>query len=102
METTNFDPTSLLQNASPSNVLNDAIQPLIGAFVAFTIISIVLTIAIVVIWIMSLIRRRKVQAAIFDIQAVLHEMNERDKLRQQPTSRPRLVDTAAIDRIKDV
>ena len=90
MESFNFDPTSLLDSANPSAAINEALAPLVTIFTIFTIVSIVLMIGIFVLWIMSMIRTRKVQNAVFDIQKTLHEMNERekagvDRLAQTPT-----------------
>lgn len=79
MESFNFDPNSLLESANPNTILSDAIAPLITLFTIFTVVTITVSIAVIVLWIMGMVRTHKVQNAVFDMQKVLHEMNERDK-----------------------
>lgn len=79
MDSTDLD--SLTQGQDINSLIGQTMQPYAVFFTIFTIASIALTILILVLWILSMIRRRKMQAAIFDIQATLHEMNERDKAR---------------------
>lgn len=49
-----------------------------------TIASLIITLLVFIMWIMNWLHRRKVQNAILDIRATLHELNERDKARAQP------------------
>lgn len=86
MDSTDLNPDNLLSGQDVNSLVNQSLQPFAAFFMIFTIFSIALTIAIVVFWILSMVRRRKVQAAILDIQATLHEMNERDKARSAPPS----------------
>lgn len=86
MDSTDFDTNSLLQGKDLNSLISQSFQPYAVFFTTFTIISIFLTILILVLWILGMVRRRKVQAAIFDIQAVLHEMNEREKSRLAPSA----------------
>lgn len=62
------------------SLLGDStLQTLSDEFQSAIIVSIVMTAIFVVAYIMSQIRKRKVQNAIFGIQKDLHEMNERQK-----------------------
>lgn len=79
---------NLLQSTTkpnPSSLLGSSLSNLIEFA---TIASLVLTLVFIVFWITAALHRRKVQNAIIDIQKTLHEMNERDKLRQTPTPQP--------------
>lgn len=61
----------------------------LGAFLLYiTIASVVVTGAILVMWIMAQMRRRKVENATLEIRDILHEMNERDKQRTAPQPTP--------------
>ena len=77
-----------------SDLVSQAFEPYATYFMIFTSVSLILGVVILVLWILSMIRHRKVQAAIFDMQEVLHEMNERDKVRSTPSPAPSTVATA--------
>ena len=51
-------------------------------------LSVVMTVVFVVLYVSSIVRRRKVENAVLNIQKTLHELNERDKARSTPTSPP--------------
>lgn len=61
--------------------ISDALGPIIWLSVAVTIIFVAL-------YLSSIMRKRKVENAILDIQKTLHEMNERDKARSAPRPMP--------------
>ena len=86
MNTNEID-ASLLQSVDPNQLINSALAPYAGLFLIVTIGSVILTILLLIVWIMSLVRKRKVQAAIFDIQSQLHQMNEREKTRDNKLSK---------------
>lgn len=71
-----------------SNQLFDMTSSITDALAPFMLLSFVITVAFVVLYVVSLIRRRKLENALFDIQKTLHEMNERDKARSKPRSTP--------------
>lgn len=74
---------SLLQsNSTPTLNISHTVSELM-TFV--TVASLIITLLIFIMWIANWLHRRKVQNAILDIQKTLHEMNERDKARTQPT-----------------
>ncbi len=64
--------------------LPDIMSSLTDAMAPFILLSFVITLAFVVLYVVSMIRRRKLENAILDMQKVLHEMNEREKARQAP------------------
>lgn len=51
-------------------------------------VSIIITVAFIALYVASILRRRKVENAILDIQKVIHEMNERDKKRNTQPPMP--------------
>ena len=64
--------------------LSDVMSSLTDAMVPFILLSFVITLLFVVLYVVSMIRRRKLENAILDMQKVLHEMNEREKARSTP------------------
>lgn len=64
-----------LQNSQLPD-LNSMMDNILGPFMW---LSLALTIVFVVLYALSIKRRRKVENAILDIQKILHEMNEREK-----------------------
>lgn len=83
-------PEESLQSLDVSNQLSDITTSLTDTFAPFILLSLVITGLFVMMHIISMFRRRKLENALFDMQRVLHEMNERDKARQGP----RPLDTA--------
>ena len=73
--TTTTDVTTLLPDFTES--LSDTLAPIIW-------LSVALTVVFVVLYVVSIVRRRKLEHALLDIQKTLNEMNERDKQRTQP------------------
>jgi hypothetical protein len=63
------------------NQLTSSITDMLGPVIW---LSVALTIVFIVLYISAMIRRRKVENAVLDMQKILHEMNERDKARSQP------------------
>lgn len=47
-------------------------------------ISIALTVLMIALYVFSMMRKRKLERAILDMQKILNEMNERDKARSNP------------------
>lgn len=56
------------------------------ALAPFILLSVIITVIFAVLYIVSLVRRWKVEQAILDIQKTIHEMNERDKARSTPVA----------------
>jgi len=54
----------------------------------FILLSFVISIIFIVLYITAMIRRRKLENALFDIQKNLTEMNARDKARSEPINPP--------------
>lgn len=71
------DSSSLLPDVSSS--INDMLAP----FIWF---SVILTIVFVGLYIYSMVRRRRLENALFDIQKNIAELNERDKSRTSLSS----------------
>lgn len=63
------------------NQLTSSITDMLGPVIW---LSVALTIVFIVLYISAMIRRRKVENAVLDMQKLLHEMNERDKARMAP------------------
>lgn len=61
--------------------VSDMLAPIMWLSVLFTVIFIAL-------YISSMVRRRKLENALFDMQKTLHEMNERDKARMATPTPP--------------
>jgi len=79
---TTIDASSLMPDLTSS--ITDMLAPFIW-------LSVALTVVFIVFYAMSMLRRRKVENAILDLQKILHEMNERDKSRgSTPAVPPRL------------
>lgn len=57
--------------------ITDMLAPILWLSVAFSVLFIAF-------FILSIFRRRKLENALFDIQKILSEMNERDKTRSLP------------------
>ena len=80
--------SALLNQLTQAN--NDQVGQLgdqIGMILTFTtIFSLILTVFIVIMWVMALRHRRKVQNAILEIKDILVEMNEREKQRSRPSN----------------
>lgn len=77
---TYMETDELLQTIDTTNLtssMTDMLTPFIWLSVALTIVFIVL-------YISSMLRRRKLENAIFAIQKSIEEMNERDKKRPVP------------------
>ena len=69
------------------NPLTSLTSSLSDALMPFIWLSVVLTIVFIVLYVSSMLRKRKVENAILDIQKTIHEMNERDKARSASTPR---------------
>ncbi len=50
----------------------------------FILLSLAVTAGFMILSIISMVRRRKLENALLDMQKTLHEMNERDKARDKP------------------
>ena len=83
-----------------TDLTNQLMQQFGSTLTVVAVASLVLTIIVVVMWIVAMWHRRKVQNAILDIQQTLHEMNERDKQRTRPTNN--VVLASETDRDKNV
>lgn len=77
------------------NQLTSSITDMLGPVIW---LSVALTIVFIVLYISAMIRRRKVENAVLDMQKLLHEMNERDKARSQSPT-PSLPPKTSDDRI---
>ena len=64
--------------------INAIIQPLMPYIIALTVVSVILT----VLYCISIIDKWRSNRAILDIRKTLHEMNERDRLRDAPHPAP--------------
>ena len=84
MDPSNLDTNSLLSTDDVNSMIEQSLQPFAAFFMIFTVITLLLSVVIIVFWILSVVRKRKVQAAILDMHAILHEMNERDKATNAP------------------
>lgn len=74
-----------------SNQLTQVTSSLTDAFAPLIILSVVITGVFLLLHIISMFRRRKIENALLDMHKLLHEMNERDKARSIPraaTDRP--------------
>lgn len=83
----------LSQNDSPIDIdigsqLPDIASNLAETYAPFLIASALLSVLLLVLYVSSALRRRKVDKAILDIQKVINEMNERDKARSMPAIPP--------------
>lgn len=84
--------------------LPDITSSITDMLMPIVLLSLAMTVIFVGLYISSIVRRRRVENAIFDIQKTLHEMNERDKARSTPKPivtpppQPRSSDGAIIAR----
>lgn len=85
----NVDQLLLRDDTEISEPLAD-VTSLIEALAPLLLLSLALTITVIGLYIRSSLKRRKLEKAILDIQKTVHEMNERDKARNMPTSRPQI------------
>ena len=93
-----FDPTIFIPDGSTeaSDQLPD-INSIIGDILGpFMWVSTALTVLIVILYVYSMMRRRKLEKALLDIQKTLSEMNERDKARSTPAPLPKRSDDRII------
>lgn len=77
------------QSAETGTQLPDLTGAVTDMLAPFMWLSVALTVLFVVFYVISMVRRRKLENALFDIQKNLRELNERDKARSQPASPPR-------------
>jgi heme exporter protein D len=80
-------PITTPESLDISNQLSDITSSMTETLAPFIFLSMALTVIFVIMYIVSVFRRRKVENAVLDMQKILHEMNEREKARtkSQPT-----------------
>lgn len=81
-------PTTQTQTIDINGQMSDMLSSLTETLAPMILLSLILSVLFIVMRIITMFRRRKVEKAIFDIQKTLHEMNERDKARSNPQQLP--------------
>ena len=71
-----------------SNVTDQIVDQLSSLILVGIIVSAAITIPFLILYILSAIRKHKVQTAIFDIQKTLHEINDLQKSTQISVAEP--------------
>lgn len=59
------------------NTTDSIVKPILDLLIPLTIVSTILMLVFVAVYLVSAIRRYKVQQAVFDIQKTLHEINSK-------------------------
>ncbi len=71
-----------------SSLAPDITSSISDMLAPFMWLSVALGFAFIILYITMMLRRRKLENALLDMQKILHEMNERDKARSAPQVRP--------------
>ena len=71
-----------------NQLIPDLTSSMTDMMAPFLWLSVGITIVFIVLYVSSILRKRKVENAIFDIQKIVSEMNERDKARSTSQSLP--------------